>query len=139
MQIVDDESKIIVDVLVCTGPGTAETMTEDASNTIGWWERARKLSDGYSGSNVYKEDMVAHPKVNWRYMAYQTGAHADGVSMLEFGGDKTWPLQVQGRKDAQALIAAGENTHVELFTNWYDSKELKEEFPTFSSLLETLQ
>jgi len=69
-QLVDDESKITVDVMVCTGPDVAEPMTEDASNTMEWWWRSRGLSDGYLGSNIYKQDMIAHPDVNWRYMAW---------------------------------------------------------------------
>ena len=46
-QLVDDESKITIDVMVCASPDKADVMTKDASNTIGWWWRSRGLSDGY--------------------------------------------------------------------------------------------
>ena len=125
--------------MVCTDPNTNDPITEEPSNTIGMYWRSHGLSDQYQGSNIFRQDMVAHPDVNWRYVAWQTGTHAGGISEIEFDGDKTWPLQEQGRKDAQALLSAGENTHVELFRNWFDSKELREEYPTYSDMLQALQ
>ena len=138
MQIVDDESKITIDVMVCGGDNSASETTDD-HNTVGWWWRARYLDDAYSGPNIFRQDMVSHPKVNWRYAAWQIDNHFGGISEIEFDGDKTWPLQEQGRQDAQTLLAAGENRYFEHLADWHDSKALRDEFPMFISYLKTLQ
>ena len=83
--------------------------------------------------------MVAHPKINFRYLAYEAEGHAGGTTEINFDGDKTWSMQEQGRKDAQALINAGESTHFELFKNYYESKELQDEFQDFGEFLNYLQ
>ena len=139
LEIVDDESKITIDVLACGDPNEAEVLAELPGNTIGWWLRAPGLDDAYSGGNIYRQDVVAHPKVNWRYLAWQSLNHAGGVSQLNFEGDATWPLQVQGRADAQTLLAAGEGKNFELLARYNEEKELKAKYPTFSAFLSTLQ
>ena len=53
--------------------------------------------------------MRAHPEINYRYVVYFSNGdvHLGGIGELEFEGEKTWPLQVQGRADAQTALNAG--------------------------------
>ena len=53
-ELVDDDSKVTVDVLVCAGPGASQEIGKPPANTIGEWFRARGLSDAYSGPNIYR-------------------------------------------------------------------------------------
>lgn len=97
--------------------------------------RSRKINSANHGENIIQADKEAHPKVNFRYLVYETVGHAGGISELEFNGDKTWPLQEQGRTDAQSALNAGEGTHFELLDNWSKSEALKAEYPSFRNFL----
>jgi len=139
MELVDDESKITIDVFICNAKAETESKEEIGVDTISNYFRAKNIRKAFDGPNNFHHDMVAHPKINWRYLAYEADNHAGGTSEINFNGDHTWVMQEQGRSDAQALINAGPSTHFEIFKNYYESKELKEEFSDFGSFLRYLQ
>jgi len=100
MEVVDDESKITIDVLVCSpSQETVEAQT-DVGKTITNMMRSREVNSAFHGIDAYQTDKKAHPNVNFRYLLFQEGEHADTYHELEFDGAKTWPLQVEGRADA---------------------------------------
>ena len=138
LKLVDDESKIIIDVLVCNAKEETTSSEADAS-TISNYFRSRNIKKAYDGPNNFHLDMLAHPTVQFRYLAYEAEGHAGGTSEINFNGDETWSMQEQGRSDAQALIDAGPATHFELLKNYYESKELQEEFSNFGDFLNYLQ
>lgn len=135
MEIVDDESKITIDVFVCDSPQGSVEDIDDAGKTIENVLRSRKIHSAFHGTNELTTDKKAHSTVNWRYLVYQTQTKAGGISELEFNGDKTWPMQEQGRQDAQTALNAGESTHFELFDSYADSDELRSEFETFGDFM----
>ena len=93
LEVVDDESKITLDVYIC-GDQTGEVESEEKSGkTISNVLRSRALHSARHGENRLQTDIKAHPKVNFRYLVYETVGHAGGISELSFDGDATWPLQ----------------------------------------------
>ena len=93
LEMVNDESKITVDVFICGDQkGTVES-EEKVGATISNYMRNRNIHSANSGENDLKSDVAAHPKVNFRYLVYETIGHAGGLSELTFDGDKTWPMQ----------------------------------------------
>ena len=92
MDIVDDESKIIMDVLICGAPEGPEAWTEDGN---GWqnYFRGREIRKYYGNTDSLAYSMTAHPDLSIRYIIKQTVGHAGGLSELNFDGDFTWPMQ----------------------------------------------
>ena len=93
LEVVDDESKITIDVYIC-GDQYGEVETEEsAGKTISNVLRSRAINNAHHGENRIQTDLKSHPKVNFRYLVYQTVGHAGGLSELTFDGDATWPMQ----------------------------------------------
>ena len=126
LELVDSESDIIIDVFVCGGQkGDPGRLPHPGANTIANYERSRSIWKAKNDANVYSNDVKAHPKVNWRYLAWETMNHAGGISELEFNGDKTWPMQEQGRKDAKTVLKNGHNTHFDMLLEWDKNYDLQ--------------
>jgi len=77
--IVDDESKIIIDVFICGAPDTPE-VEEKPGN--GWenYFRSRTLGKFYGNTNSLLADMIAHPNVQMRHVIKQTVNGMSGLS-----------------------------------------------------------
>ena len=107
LEVVDDETKITVDLFVC-GPEPEPIEETGIAKTLSNVMRSRTIHGDFGNVNTIADAMRAYPNVNYRYMIYESDdAHRTGISELEFNGDKTWPLQVQGRQDAQNALNAG--------------------------------
>jgi predicted acylesterase/phospholipase RssA len=66
LELVDDESQIIIDTILC---GQAQlNATHDTSNAMSNFLRARSIASFYSTANGVIEIEKAHPKVNLRYL-----------------------------------------------------------------------
>ena len=89
LDMVDDESKITVDVFVCDD---SKYVAPELSitKTIGNILRGRAVHKGYNGTNNLTDAMRAHPDVNYRYLVYENANKASGISEIEFDGEKTW-------------------------------------------------
>ena len=83
--------------------------------------------------------MKAHPSVNFRYLVNEEVGHAGTYHELEFDGTKTWPLQVQGRADAQAVLKSGEQTNFKKLNDYMQDEKLREEFASFTDYMAYLQ
>ena len=94
--MVDDESKITIDLFVC-GPSDTPPASEEVSKTVGNIMRNRSIHKAFSGTNSVEDDIRAHPNINYRYLIYEERNKASGISELEFDGEKTWILQETGR------------------------------------------
>ena len=92
MDIVDDESKIVVDVFICGAPETPPSEAETGHS----WEnffRGWTLDRYYSSTDSLAFSTAAHPTVNMRYVVKQLEGHMGGFSELNFEGDFTWAAQ----------------------------------------------
>ena len=68
-EIVDDDSKIIVDILLCMGsPEEAEEQEETGSMATSNYLRARSIRAPYHAGNTVADAYAAHPNVNFRYV-----------------------------------------------------------------------
>jgi len=65
MQKVEDESDIILDIMICD---YSEDIGEDKSgNTVNNWFQARSIHHYYNDSNDVNKQEAPYPLVNYRY------------------------------------------------------------------------
>ena len=77
MDIVDDESKIIIDVLLCGAPDSPEEIQKTGN---GWenYFRGRSIEKFYGNTDSIAQSMKAHPTVQMRHVVKQTKSHMSG-------------------------------------------------------------
>ena len=104
MGIVDgDQTKIVVDILMCSEHSIAPyTPGTSIDNLL----RRRQISKYYSGRDAIQAVMRAYPDVNWRYLIEEKNS-LGGLGELNFNNENTWPLQLQGREQAQEVLDFG--------------------------------
>ena len=135
MQLVDDQSKIIVDVVVCGSPPTPDSRWTPGGDALENYLFARNIHSFYSNSDNLAEERMAYPNVNFRYLFQQRAYNLSGKAELEFDNANTWPLQVNGRQVAQETLAAGEGTVWNLLDEYHKSSEIKKQFGHFINYL----
>ena len=96
LEIVDDESKIIIDALFCGAPD-APPSEPAAGNTWENYFRGRQLRTFYNDSNSIASALHAHPGVQMRYVIKQGDDGLGGLDQINFEGEFTWHLQETGR------------------------------------------
>ena len=133
LDVVDDESKIILDVLIC---GDAVAPVEGKSDKYTWenFLRAHSLSSYYNGSNDLAQSMKTHPNVNWRYTIQQEDS-LGGLNEIHFEGDLTWPIQEKGREQAQSALNSSSMNLTPHFHEYNSNISLKREFPHIQDFL----
>ena len=128
-QIVDDESKITVDVFICSNAKDV-VEEEDSGKTIWNYLRAQKIHNLVESGNTLDYMMRAHPKINFRHVVYQQ--HPMTIGAIDFNGDHTWKAQLAGRDDAKtALGLAGQ--YQKNWLDWDSNDALKKEFPDYQN------
>ena len=90
MEIVDDESKITIDILIC-GSNADPEIWDSVGNSWSNYFRSRDLHKFYNGCDDISHTMQGHPKINYRYTLVQETA-LSGFDELSFGSEKTWPM-----------------------------------------------
>ena len=129
MDLVDDESKIIMDILIC-GSGDAPKEWDRAART-GWYTmyRAHTINSYYVNTNSLARFMIGHPNVQVRHTFQQGPSAFGGLSEINFEGDFTWPAQEAGRTDAQNALAstAGANK-TPFYHEWNADEELQKTY-----------
>lgn len=128
LEIVDDESQIVIDALFCGAPDEPTELTEVGKT----WEnffRRRELRSYYDNSNSIAATQMAHPKVQLRHVIKQQEG-LGGLDMIKFEGDFTWPIQTKGREQAQdALNGVGVSNVQNTITDWVEDTDIQKEFP----------
>lgn len=123
MELVDDPSKITLDVLMLGNMKEfkhEDTESIDDNASFANFMRARDIRYNYSNSNSIASAMRAYPEVNWRYILQQDDANT-GINEIKFNGDFTWPLQENGRQVAQEALKWPEGLSAAMYRNWIDS------------------
>ena len=85
--IVDDESKITLDIVLCSNHDMPAE--DDVGKVIGNYQRGKNIRGFYSSSDTLAFTMKGHPNVNYRYILHESSAMG-GFSQLNFEGDYTW-------------------------------------------------
>jgi len=107
LEVVDDLSKITIDIIFCTDGRDNQEITETGT-TVENYLRYRKIKYVHSGHDELTELLRSYPTVNWRYLfmePYPGGA--GGAKQLDFSPEITWPLQLIGRQHALDALAYG--------------------------------
>ena len=134
MEIVDDESKITIDILIC-GSNADPEIWDKAGNSWSNYFRARDLHKFYNGCDDISHTMQGHPKINYRYTLVQEES-LSGFDELSFGSEKTWPMQELGRQQAQdALNSSNVN---ELFHAYHQDEALQATYPKVGDFIDTM-
>lgn len=91
MDVVNDPSEIIVDVLICFDP---EISKEEKTGwtALGNLLRARGIHKYTDAVNSIDEEMRAYPDVTYRHLFLNFNA-TGGLDMLDFSNSTTWDLQ----------------------------------------------
>lgn len=125
--IVDDESKIVIDVFICGAPDEPSQI-EEVGHTWTNYFRGRTINKFYSDTDSLAQSMHGHPDVQMRHVIKQTTGAMSGLSELNFDGDYTWPAQEQGRKDAVDALNSGNGGVAMYFYEWLASEDVRSEF-----------
>ena len=103
MQLVDDKSKITIDVLLLGTMKEFEVKPEHSNSgwfgsnrsehdsSFGNFMRGRDIKYQYNNSNSIIQVMRANSSVNWRYILQQDNANS-GIDQIKFDNEVTWRL-----------------------------------------------
>ena len=101
MELVEDESDIIVDILIC-GYDAPPTETKTGPTWKNWMQ-SWAVHGFNNGSNAVEEQERAYPNVDYRYYFQdQDDCHVNNY--LDFNNSTTWCLQEAGRAQAKEAI-----------------------------------
>ena len=70
-ELVDDDSKIIIDVFMCNAPEEPEAWDKKAHTSWSNFWRYRELHGYYRGSDSIASSLAAHPTMQWRHIVKQ--------------------------------------------------------------------
>jgi len=82
LEVVDDESKITIDVFICDAQDDVAIPDDPTSKTIANILRSQSIGQAFSGVNNLSNAMRAHPDINYRYLVYQDENKASGISEI---------------------------------------------------------
>ena len=106
LEIVDDESKITIDIAIC---GANDLDVDDSTShwaLSNYW-RAKDIRNANVGYNAIAAVKRSHPDVNYRYL-FEQSKTLSGFNELTFENKTTWPYQEMGRQDALNALNEGE-------------------------------
>lgn len=116
-ELVDDESKITIDVVLC-GSSQLEKL-DSTKSSVGNMLRYDDISSYYTDMADVNVFYHAYPNVNFRHLFAPSGPVADGLDMLNFDNKtNTWPMQALGRSDSQSILELPEGTIFEALSYW---------------------
>ena len=99
LEIVDNEEDIILDVSICYPSDAVASEQEVSKDAFVNLNRGKGISKEWTGTDALTNAYLAYPNVDYRYLFYNT--HTAPGAGLDFSNSTTWPLQEQGRLDAQ--------------------------------------
>lgn len=102
-----DQSKVTLDIILLDR-FNAPDEEADLGDTITNMLRTHSMKSYYHGLENVIQTQVRYPEVNYRYIVQPSGAYPKLWNLLNFGYNNTWPMQVEGRKDAEASLSNSE-------------------------------
>ena len=107
-EIVDDDSMINIDILMCSAGKEAQEGWEYKNKAVSNFLRYQDIKSAYESNDDVREFMKAFPKVNFRYYVEPTEPIPGGLDIINVDNTTiTWPLQELGRKDGGASVLMG--------------------------------
>lgn len=134
MEIVDDESKVTLDIIECTGYElTPWNDRNDALNNVLRYQDVKGFHDDTADINEFKQ---AFPKVNYRYFVAPATPLASGLGILDADNStSTFPMQLLGRQDGADAVKAGEGFMFRHMDKWNNDEAIRAEHPRLSGYL----
>lgn len=123
----DDESKITMDIVVTQGHEIGSWDDRSSRGTQLRFKELKEYHDSIADIHAFKQ---AFPDVKFRYYVEPTGPLCKALEMIDVTNKTvTWPMQLQGRKDGNAVVQLGEGAMFKKMDEWNESPELKAQFP----------
>lgn len=119
LEIVDDPSKITIDIVICS-TDSPKVEDETGYSLDNYWE-SMKIHSYYNNVDDISEIKRAYPTVDWRYL-FTEKEKATGFDEMSFVNATTWPLQEQGRADAKAALLGGPGKAFAHLDTWTESE-----------------
>jgi len=135
LEIVDDPSKIVMDIILLSSPKMNATTV--SGTTLDNYMRYKEIKDYYHSTNAIVENMRSHPSVNYRYWFMPSKPLTSGlVGELTFNHTVIEYMIEVGKEDARHMLGLGEGQGFERLRQWEANKELlKSQYSTLSSFL----
>ena len=119
-EITEDNAQIILDVIVCDGNQIADW--KKRKSAISNYLRQRDIKSYHDSLADIRTFMRAFPAVNYRYYVEPSEPLASGEELLDVNNStNTWPMQMIGRKDGEAIVKLGEGFLFQKLEQWDDS------------------
>jgi len=136
LEIVDDPSKIVMDIILLGSPKMNAT-TASGGSTVDNFLRYKEIKDYYHSTNAIVENMRSHPSVNYRYWFMPSKPLTSGlIGELTFNHTVINYMIEVGKEDARHMLGLGEGHGFERLRQWQaNSGLLKNQYPTLSSYL----
>jgi hypothetical protein len=127
-EIVDQDSKITIDISVCGSP-TLGNWT-DRGDAIGTFMRRNSIKSFQESMEDIYAFKQSFPEVNFRYFVHPSEPLKNGIGMIDFNNStNTWHSQMVGRKDGAIAVQLGPDWMSTKMDLWRDMlPELKTEF-----------
>lgn len=106
LEIVDDESKIELDVILLN-PVAGPKYDNKSKSAINNFLRAREIKDYYKNMNDVAEFMRAHPSVKYRYLFQPDQTLETFKDIISFDNSVTQKMIDIGAQNAREVIAMG--------------------------------
>lgn len=125
MQIVDDHSKIELDIIVMY-PDRIEPLINDNVSTVYHYMRMREIKGYYSLLSDIASFIRAYPNINYRYFVQATKSPEPVYDLLSFNPKMTESMIELGKQDAKAVVEMGPGASFKQFIwNHVDGKRPK--------------
>ena len=121
-EIVDDDSKIILDIVICDA-AHVDYIT-NTTNTISNFYRFKDIKNSVNSLSDIVEFQRAYPGVNFRHFVQPTEPlKGNGINMINFDNATcTYDMQMQGRKDGKVAVNSGETFLSDKINDWVENK-----------------
>lgn len=119
MEMVDDPSKIIVDIIVMY-PETNQRLNSSEQNSFENYLRAHTLHSYYVLLSDIYAFMRAHPKVQYRYFVQASEDPLPSYELLTFNENNAQKGIDLGMKDAKRTIEMGEGEAFKRFKTQFE-------------------
>lgn len=121
LDVVEDESDIIVDMIFCSGASLASVANASAMVTSDVMGRVNNIKS-YDSSMWYAYNaMQAYPNVNYRYMIVPSKPMAGSILPLDFDQANLESELALGESDAAAVISNGADPKLQI-SQWYSQR-----------------
>jgi predicted patatin/cPLA2 family phospholipase len=134
LEIVDDESDIIMDIIM-TAQSHIETV-EDLSqySTLQHFIRGMETREFHKAMKILNNTLIAHPRVNFRYVLGPSVSLTINPLPLDFSKKHLEFCFEVGKKDAEAAVGLGPGGYMNLLLGYSEAIQ-KGETPVFKEML----